>query len=390
MQHVYRLASAASAGGFVTCLYTVPVTADHPVVRGIKEQLGDSLLIETVGEGSWALRKIGSRKRLKGSLARWLVMRAAGERIPADMPGPLFVPWVEAKDIALRLLGSPFGDREWHGLTAMDRFHDHKMGIEPLARKEDERYERSFLRLLRRRTLKTLFTIDASLDRYVQSLGTMESSKVLFVPDPVELVDPDPAEARSTLGVPPTARVVLVFGNLEPRKNVAPLVRALIRQGPNSDVVLLLVGQQNREFKAELEASGADRLRSSGRMVELDSFVSKEEEYRAFAAANVVWLGYKNHSAGGSGILYSAAAAGKPTLATRQGILGWMARETDAGLLIGGDDVQEVDSALALLLADRDLYERCAANGRAVAARHETHRFTDAILDRLFSESTPR
>jgi glycosyltransferase involved in cell wall biosynthesis len=141
---------------------------------------------------------------------------------------------------------------------------------------------------------------------------------------------PARAEARASLGIAETARVLLFFGYVRPYKGLADLLEALRLARPDAWDALLVVGEfyePREKYRPQLEDP---LLRDKVRVA--DRYVGNEEVAAYFAAADVVALPYR--SATGSGIAQVAYGAGVPVIATRTGGLEEVVEEGVSGLLV--------------------------------------------------------
>lgn len=123
-------------------------------------------------------------------------------------------------------------------------------------------------------------------------------------------------DARATLGISSSARVILFFGEVRAYKNVQALVRAF-RDVTTPDALLYVVGRPNSEALAETilkEASIDSRVR-----VALE-FVKTEDVSKFMQAADLVVLPYRVILNSGSALL--ALSFNRPVLVPDLGSMG--------------------------------------------------------------------
>jgi hypothetical protein len=106
-----------------------------------------------------------------------------------------------------------------------------------------------------------------------------------------------------------------------------------------------VVGRQSDEMRSFLSASRFAIRRSQGLLREVNEFVGDKMQGRAFAAADVVWLGYVGHLAM-SGVLVLAGLARRAVIVTRAGEMGRLAHEHQLGPVVDSEDVEEIADAL--------------------------------------------
>lgn len=119
---------------------------------------------------------------------------------------------------------------------------------------------------------------------------------------------------------------------------------------------LLCAGQINHD------PGLADRLKAlvqRGAAEFVNRYVSDAEERLYFCAADVVLMPYIHHY-GSSGVLSRAAAAGKPVIASNEGLLARRIRDHKLGLLFQTQNVQDLQErmrdAVSLKSADFDQF----------------------------------
>jgi glycosyltransferase involved in cell wall biosynthesis len=235
-----------------------------------------------------------------------------------------------------------------------------------------------FRRFLKRSRLRRCLTIDEPLYEYLRQ-DTGASRKVAYLPDAVsEVAGADSEHARARLGLPPGDVVVLVFGSLSRRKGLPHIV-------PSTDRVHVLVaGRLDADMVEWLALPVARTLRDAGRLHVLDGWCDARREADAFAASDVMWMGYDGH-AQSSGVLIQAGRAGLPVIACDEGIIGWFTRRHSTGLVVNVRDHDTVATAIAQLVRDPGLRRRLGENGRRATRGHTTERAIAVIDEALRS-----
>jgi glycosyltransferase involved in cell wall biosynthesis len=196
----------------------------------------------------------------------------------------------------------------------------------------------------------------------------------------------DRTRARSRLGVPAHAPLVLFVGNLEPRKQLDVLLRALARVRENvPDVRLLVVGsgesagaqdqtEQLQRLTRELDLEGVVRL--TGRL-------SDDQLLDAYAAADIFALVSGSEAQGI--VALEAMACGLTVVATAVGGLLGTIDDGQTGFLVPPGEVEPLVARLVELLGDparraavgvaaRRAVERCFSWARAVDATSAVYR----------------
>jgi glycosyltransferase involved in cell wall biosynthesis len=230
-------------------------------------------------------------------------------------------------------------------------------------------------RALRHRQLKTLFTLDPLAVTPLRALGGC--AHVVHLPDPVEIHPPDQAavtQLQQTLGLAPARKIFLLFGALDQRKGIYPLLNALRQLPPaqQTQITVLVVGSMADTERAALLAALAEFQRHSAvQLVLQDHFIPDEAIPHYFALADVVLALYQHH-VGSSGVLLWAAAAGKAVLSSDYGLLGELVRRHHLGLTVDSSDPGAIVAGLGRFLGGQQPnFDQSAASHFAAANRPE-------------------
>jgi D-inositol-3-phosphate glycosyltransferase len=186
----------------------------------------------------------------------------------------------------------------------------------------------------------------------------------LFAPE-------DPAGARTALGLPVDAAVLLFAGRIQPLKAPDVLLRAVavtIERDPDlrSRLVVPVVGGPS--------GSGLDRPTSLVALaaelgvddvVRFVPPVGQRELARWYSAATLVAVPSYNESFGL--VAVEAQACGTPVVAAAVGGLTTVVRDGRSGLLVEGHDAEAWAAALARVVGDADLRARLADGALAQA-----------------------
>lgn len=197
-------------------------------------------------------------------------------------------------------------------------------------------------RMLQRGYFHRLLVLDESV---AQLHGTIGHS-IGFLPDPWHShCHIDCTQARAELGLKPDAIVVLHYGHGNRRKGLHLLLQAC-SQLDNPDIHILCAGQIANDPSLRRSLDGHI---SSKRATHLDRFLNDREEALCFAACDVVALPYIGHY-GSSGILPRAAVAGKPVIASGEGLIGQRVRQYGLGMLHTSGNADSIASTLQAMV----------------------------------------
>jgi glycosyltransferase involved in cell wall biosynthesis len=185
--------------------------------------------------------------------------------------------------------------------------------------------------------------------------------------DALRFAPRDRAPARERLGVATAARVVLFVGNLEPRKQVDVLLRAVaaIRERV-SELQLLIVGSGESAGVQDQTARLA-RLTMELRLGDVVRFLGRLDDQAlldAYAAADVFALPSSSEAQGIVGL--EAMACGLPVVASGVGGLLGTIEVGATGYLVPPGDVDALANRLAEVLSDAEMRATIGAAARKV------------------------
>ena len=345
--YLERIASAYMQAGHTVTVTVILSNLAHPVFDRLKTKFDDAFHLALLDENKYN----GACQSRFGLLGRELAIRRLFgkafreiyRRKPVDY---VFLPYLDYCLYALGLLGSPFGAVQWGGICMRPSFHYQQFDVIAPKPKLAPIKRALFLRLLRSRTLRSIWTIDELLSRYIEERHAKWSRRLQYLPDPAELKGNHTREsAREELDISEDALVVLVYGAIDERKGLAVLVEAACSPDVPAKLHLLVVGKQSTSMRHLINSSEVRALAAAGRLYSINEFVDDATQQKAFAATDIVWLGYKNHYTM-SGVLVLAVMSNKPVIATEDGLIGWHTRNNNLGAVVDIDNVVSVREAL--------------------------------------------
>ena len=242
--------------------------------------------------------------------------------------------------------------------------------------------KKAALRLvLNRKAVANLFCLDHSVVPLVQAINPRV--RVLPLPDPVKQYGSTRAETnrlREVLQIKPGRTVFLIFGYLDDRKGIAPMLEALLLLNPalHQKFCFLLAGPMPEAYQREI----ALKMTAVPPGIQVIS-VFKEirgaliDQY--FSVADVVLTLYQQHI-GMASILVRAAAAGKPVLSSNFGYMGYLVEKEQLGNTM--DSASPVAICRALEQAVTTGVPHSAENLPVFASQH-TH---DAFAQTIFGQ----
>ncbi|WP_412060583.1 glycosyltransferase [Rubrivirga sp. IMCC45206] len=206
-----------------------------------------------------------------------------------------------------------------------------------------------------------------------------------WLPDPVETPAPgrSAGAVRASLGVEDGRTMLLLFGSLEVRKGVFDVLEALtdVPDEAARRLALVVVGKTYDDMRPRLRAAVDAARQTAAHVVFQERFVPDGELDDLVTAADVVLAPYRGH-VGSSGVVLRAAAAGRPLLATAEGMVGREVRAHALGQAVDTADRAALAAALATAAAAPDT-GFAPARAAAYAEAHAVDRFADVIAAAL-------
>jgi glycosyltransferase involved in cell wall biosynthesis len=193
----------------------------------------------------------------------------------------------------------------------------------------------------------------------------------------------DRVGARRRLELPAESALVLFVGNLEARKQVDVLLRAMVDVRQHVPSARLLIVGSGESAGVQDQTARLQRLTSELRLSESVRFAGRLPDHGlldAYAAADVFALPSSSEAQGI--VALEAMASGLPVVATAVGGLLGTIEDGQTGYLVPAGDVASLADRLVLVLEDAARREVVASAGReAVRARFTWAHAVDATIE---------
>jgi len=229
-----------------------------------------------------------------------------------------------------------------------------------------------------------------------------DPQKIVVIPLGVDLslFRPIPRdEAGPAIGVDLSkhCRLILFVGRLDPLKGLDTLIRAMcklteIEPETSKGLCLAVIGGDDDENGPDLsnELECLDRLKNEVGISDLVIFLGSRTQttlpyYYSAAEVCVVPSFYESFGL----VALEAMACGTPVIASRVGGLQHTIEDDVTGFLVPAGDADALAEKLRLILSDRNLRERLAANAHHRAQAYTWQSVADRILN-LYAELWPK
>lgn len=241
-------------------------------------------------------------------------------------------------------------------------------------------------RIMSHPQLQTVFCLDPFAVKELAS--NRHSAKMVHLADPVQSYPStplNPGTLRAKLEIEQHRRVFLLFGALDERKGIYPLLDAIQLLAPEicHNFCLLLVGKTNAIEQSNIQRKSVALCQTHPiQLVECYDFVPESEVPAYFQLADVVLAPYQRH-VGMSGILLLAAAAGKPVLSSDYGLMGELVRHYQLGLAVDSTVPAEIAKALSLFLLESSETLIDRARMQLLVEENSSERYASTVFQHL-------
>jgi len=371
------LVEAAVRKQWNVVIATTAAALDHPSLTTIAADFADvrTHLIDAFPNFDGVIAR--PSRLIRRELAYWKAFKrtVAEVRRRASIDAAI-LPYVDYCFYALAMLGPPFQDLPWCGISMRLEVRQDAPSTKPVLPLK----WRVAKRVLSGPTLSALFVINPSVqDVPPDWLSTTSLSKLRYLPDPAEFeVTGARPESRAALGISDSDVAILVFGSIDERKGIDSLVSCILSHASLANYVVILAGRQSAGVQGQLRTPPCAELRSRNRLIVIDRFLPVAEQNLVFTAADVVWVGYRRHSYM-SGVLVIAGRAGLPVVGTAEGEIGRLIAKHNLGVVARIDRPEEVDRALHAML-DAHTRVQMGQLAQSAFASHTTENFGATVM----------
>ena len=375
----YVVEALARHGGLRATLVTSPRGQASRWLAAIGDDLRRHLSIHVVDEPAASAWRVLPAKLARQFAHTRLLQSAVRAVEKRDVVDHVFIPFVD--DYCLfpfATIRRPFGAIPWSGIAVRPRFHLAKAGAQVPPRRADRVEQWAYRGLLRSPTMQTLFCIDPC---FAPAMG---DPRVVTVDDPADIADH--AGNGAWLPVADDAVVLLAYGYIDHRKAIGRLLKIVADPRMPKSLVLALVGIQDAGMQPVLRGPVAEGLRAEGRLIETVRHVTEAEEASAFMRADIIW-GYYPGSYCSSGAMVRAGQMGRPLMAGREGLVGYLTHAHGFGLTAGEHDDEAVLRQLARLATTPNLRHELGEAGRRHFADATGAAFGDRIIRNLMGSA---
>lgn len=255
----------------------------------------------------------------------------------------LFIPYGDSMYVSLATLGMPKFVQNYSTIL-MRTPHS---GTETLNELSINARIKRFLfsSLLRQRNFSKAFLLDPVLSSNLASTcGRRHASKISAIDDPACIsVQATKSTARMELGLGHNEFVLLVYGVIDSRKGVEELIKA--SRGTTRNLTIIIAGKSIEAYEEKIASLTSSYSSAKLTVIRINKRITDQQEDILFAAADAVWVGYKNHLTM-SGVLAKALSTSRWPIGCNKGLIDWYIRDMRFGCTVDIQNEFEVLSAL--------------------------------------------
>ena len=345
--YLENIAKAYLNSGCAVTIATLSTHMHHPMLTMLEAKYPSKFSASFIKDSGLIEKARPYIGNLGREVLNWFIFRFKYTEISAHKKVDYaFIPYIDCCAYVLGIFGSPFYSTKWGGISMQNTLHYESIGFIERLPKAMILKKLFFSRLLTNKTLNSLFSIDPFFINYCDATFPRSSNNLKLLKDPAELIGCHTRDsAREHMRIPDDAIVILVFGDINIRKGLDALIEGLVSVNVPRVMHVFIVGEQDNTVNDVFCSESFRQLMIQGRIHIINEFVDSHCQQLAFAAADIVWLGYRNHLSM-SGVLVLAARARKVTISTDKGMIGLLTRKERLGIAVNIDNLCSVIGAL--------------------------------------------
>ncbi len=294
----------------------------------------------------------------------------------------VFVNSIDHFEKALSIFGDPFQSVKFSGIYVNPKFHMKEIGFGKVGR-FNLLSKFLFLRVLKIKNLKNIFTNDAFFIKNIKKNYDKYSKKLNFLYEPREFVKaPSRLSAKKILKISINSTNILVYGSCKKSKGIENLLKIFNDVSFSRKLCVTIAGSQDPFIKNLLMSSFCQKLILNKKLFIFSGFQDDYAESLLFNSADLVWIGYEENFPFLSGVLYQAAIKKKPILATNNGIIGWMCNKYKLGYAFNPSDTKLLKSYINKITIKHN-YRKFVQNSLALAKISKPKLFIEQFENHL-------
>ncbi len=379
-----RLITKAFDEHFNIFLVTTPNAINHPSYKIVERETKARIKVYLIDEVEETAKK-NSISLLINQVKILFQFRKAVKKIIKNYEiHHIYINNLDHCDKVLPFYLNPFFGIFYSGLLMSPKFHRFQCNIGNKSR-SDSTFKFLFKKLIKQKFIKNIFVIDEIFFSYVNSIN-LSNTKVKFIYEPTieknEFLGK--IESRKKLKINFDKFYILVFGGITKRKGVIELVNAL-NLSKIENHCILIAGSIDEEIEIFLKSKISLDLIKKDKLKIYPGFKSESEQDMFFEACDLVWVGYVEGFSSSSGVFFQAGQYKKPVLANNFGLISYLVKKYNNGLVCNVNDSSEIINCLKIFSSNSIKYELFSTNSSKMISIHNGIDFGNTIKKNIIN-----
>ena len=256
-------------------------------------------------------------------------------------------------DKALAIFDTPFKNIPFSGQLNHPTFHLKKMNIK--TKKKYDFLNLFFFKLLMKtKNLKTIFTIDPLLKKFIKNKKSSYCNLITTLPVTANL---NVSCEKNTLNkiFKNKNYYILVYGAIRENKNILKLLKS-VNNLKYENIRIIIGGKIENNFKRKLINEIKFNKKLNKKIFVFDRYLNEIETSVLFKKSNAVWLCYKNEHFTSSSVFFKAGMNNKRIIACDHGLIKYFNKIYRLGPGVDPNDDNQISNGLNMLYKNKYRY----------------------------------
>ncbi|MBD1160075.1 glycosyltransferase [Pelagibacterales bacterium SAG-MED14] len=256
-------------------------------------------------------------------------------------------------DKALAIFNSPFKNIPFSGQLNHPTFHLNKMNIKSI-KKYNLLNLIFFNFLIKTKNLKTIFTIDPLLRKYMKKQKKSYANSITTLPVTANL---NVSSGKNSLNkiFKNKAFYILVYGAIRESKNILKLFKS-VNNLKYQNIKIIIGGKIDKNFKKKIIDNIKLNKKLNTRVLIFDRYLNEIETTVLFKKSNAIWLCYKEEHFTSSSVFFKSGMNNKKVIACNHGLIKYFNRILNLGPEIDPNDDNQILNGLKMIYQNKYKY----------------------------------
>ncbi len=256
-------------------------------------------------------------------------------------------------DKALAIFDTPFKNIPFSGQLNHPTFHLNKMNIKTV-KKYDFLNLFFFKLLMKTKNLKTIFTIDPLLKKFMKDKKRSYYDLITTLPVTANL---NVSYEKNKLNkiFKNKSFYILVYGAIRENKNILKLLKS-VNDLKYEKIRIIIGGKIENNFKRKLMDEIKFNKKLNKKIFIFDRYLNEIETSILFKKSNAVWLCYKNEHFTSSSVFFKSGMNNKRIIACNHGLIKYFNKIHRLGPGVDPNDDNQISNGLNMLYKNKYRY----------------------------------